>query len=102
VPVVELLRESAQLPNRWGPVRPVVDAEVHVRVRVRLPAGPRAAQGHRDHPPYVAEPSCDAFREADRGIQVVPLQTVRRQLYEKGYRRPVLTKPKVEAVAPKM
>jgi hypothetical protein len=98
VPVVEFLRESAQLPDRQGTVRLVVDAEVHVRVRVRLPAGPRAAQGHRDHPRHVTEPFCDIFRQADRGLQPVPLRILRRQLRMRRYPGAVLAIPDTRKV----
>jgi hypothetical protein len=81
-----------------GRSRPVVDAEVYVRVRVRLPAGPRAAQGHRDHPRHVTEPFCDIFRQADRGLQPVPLRILRRQLRMRTYPGAVLAIPDTRKV----
>jgi len=67
--VVELLGEPAQVPDGRGIVRPVVESEVHVRVRVGLAAGPRAAKRHGGNARHFSELPGDVLRKADGRVQ---------------------------------
>ena len=60
--------EPAQIPERRRIVRTVVDAQVHVRVRVCLPARPRTAERDGDDSGHVAQPSGYLLRQPNRRI----------------------------------